>query len=288
MFCHWNDISNGYGFLQISGTRYGTYYGALENDPSDDISLHYSIFDDPLVEDAARNVLEINTPPQISISSECYGPVILHYYQTDCGEFKFREFKKVKKKRYRIKVLNPDCSSVYTIHGSDPNGNYLPSVDGTERLFYPTMKGTHSFTIRQDNKLIAPYGVDAVSKQINVSLFCCLGTTTNPFEERLINGNSNDHITQLNNEDNILLLSAYPNPTPDNIELQLFLIQEEQIKIILTNSFGQTIKTFESSTFDPGEHTLRYDLSDLPSGVYFLNISSKTSKSQSIKLNKID
>ncbi len=70
-------------------------------------------------------------------------------------------------------------------------------------------------------------------------------------------------VSTINNE----ILSVYPNPTIDFITLT----NDENVKSIeLYSLLGRKIRSFEVDR--TGE---RYDVSDLPNGVYFMNIIGK-------------
>lgn len=73
---------------------------------------------------------------------------------------------------------------------------------------------------------------------------------------------------------------VFPNPTDGKFFLSLDALQEYG-KIELYNTIGNVVKTFLEGEF--GKEKLEFDISDIPSGIYFLKISQPNS----IKILKI-
>ena len=70
------------------------------------------------------------------------------------------------------------------------------------------------------------------------------------------------------------IIKFYPNPINSEVTLDLILSEKEDMIIRLINSQGETVKTLENRTFKVGHHTKKYNLSDLPNGIYILSFSS--------------
>lgn len=73
-------------------------------------------------------------------------------------------------------------------------------------------------------------------------------------------------------------LSVYPNPCSTEINLDFFLNDSEKISINLFNSNGQQIKALKNSKMQAGKHNLRFDLSNVPQGMYWIGIQSNQFK----------
>ena len=84
------------------------------------------------------------------------------------------------------------------------------------------------------------------------------------------------------NEYSYSLLSIYPNPTHENVFIDLGSVKTN-IRIILTNSLGKIIqiKQFEKASF------IDLQIGDTPTGFYFLKLETDTEDSRTIKFLKI-
>ena len=179
-----------------------------------------------------------------------------------------------------MKLTNPDCSSLYSWHGKDPNDNFLPLVYGHERLYYPLQNGLHKFTVKQDNHLISnPSGSVSTSKFIDVD-FCCHGpfsieTPCGKFNTDCYISLGQPESVEENDNQNTTNFSIFPNPSSDHFSIQFSLSKKEMIQISLFNSLGRIVKTINSSgEAYPGDHNILVDVSDLPGGVYFLSFQT--------------
>lgn len=71
-------------------------------------------------------------------------------------------------------------------------------------------------------------------------------------------------------KDEIGVANVYPNPTNGKIYLDIYAPQADNIQVQLTDAIGQYIRT-EYLNLGAGMNTRQLDVSDLASGVYFLN-----------------
>lgn len=67
----------------------------------------------------------------------------------------------------------------------------------------------------------------------------------------------------------------YPNPATNNFTIEFNLIDNKNVSIELKNILGQTIKEI-STSLSPGKNSIEIDLSDLPKGVYFVQLQSNS------------
>ena len=77
----------------------------------------------------------------------------------------------------------------------------------------------------------------------------------------------NNYIDQSN-------VSIFPNPAKDNFTLSYSLPQEENTSINLYNSKGQQVKSIQSGILPQGENKINGDVKGLPTGLYFVRITS--------------
>jgi PKD repeat protein len=69
-------------------------------------------------------------------------------------------------------------------------------------------------------------------------------------------------------------LSVYPNPVNGNMRVKMDVYDAAPYNVTLTNMVGQTVANVYSGLMSAGEQQINYDLSDIPAGVYLLNIES--------------
>jgi len=68
-------------------------------------------------------------------------------------------------------------------------------------------------------------------------------------------------------------INIYPNPASDHVTLE-FIAKSREVTISLYNAYGQKIHDIiQSNLLRSGEkHTVQFNVSDLPSGVYYFKI----------------
>lgn len=72
------------------------------------------------------------------------------------------------------------------------------------------------------------------------------------------------------------VLSNYPNPFNDRTIFRFSLSQSEITSITIADCLGREQGVIAHQWFDAGEYTIPYDAADLPSGVYFCRLTTKT------------
>ncbi len=76
------------------------------------------------------------------------------------------------------------------------------------------------------------------------------------------------------NED-ILLLSVYPNPYRQSVTLNYALAQAQYVQITLYDATGKLIKTLYNDRQIAGNYDLRFNAGDLAAGMYFLHLNTE-------------
>jgi len=72
----------------------------------------------------------------------------------------------------------------------------------------------------------------------------------------------------------ISLLQNYPNPFNASTTIRYYIPNKSEISLSIYNLLGQRVETLVEDAQNPGEHTLTWDASHLPSGVYFARLRS--------------
>lgn len=78
------------------------------------------------------------------------------------------------------------------------------------------------------------------------------------------------------------LLNSYPNPFNVSTSIRYVLSVETDLSLNVYDLMGRHIDTIFEGVQEPGEHTAIWDAADLPSGVYFVKLTTRE-KSESIK-----
>ncbi|MEJ5245612.1 MAG: hypothetical protein WHV28_07885 [Bacteroidota bacterium] len=77
---------------------------------------------------------------------------------------------------------------------------------------------------------------------------------------------------------NLPYLSVTPNPIIDELVVELYLVDNDEVTLYITDMQGKTMILDESRKFDKGKYILKYNTSHLTNGVYNLILLSKQMK----------
>lgn len=79
---------------------------------------------------------------------------------------------------------------------------------------------------------------------------------------------------------------AYPNPVKDFVTIDLHSEESGELKVSLFNILGSEVKKWDDLFINPGDQSLKIDLSQFKSGVYILRMT-KSGHAESQVLKKI-
>ncbi len=74
---------------------------------------------------------------------------------------------------------------------------------------------------------------------------------------------------------NLPYLIVAPNPIVDKIGVELYLVEDDEISLYLTDAMGKVIQIASAEKLTKGRHYLTYDASEFASGVYSISCFSK-------------
>lgn len=80
------------------------------------------------------------------------------------------------------------------------------------------------------------------------------------------------YVTRIEDVLNGASLKVFPNPVDENMNVQIEIRQNTNLNISVNNLLGKTI-FMENKDLQEGIQTMNINLKDLPSGIYFLNLS---------------
>lgn len=72
-----------------------------------------------------------------------------------------------------------------------------------------------------------------------------------------------------------LVLSAYPSPVTENLNVVLELNKAESLSIEIYNVIGVQVFSKAETNYASGKNTLQFDFTDLSSGAYFIKVIGK-------------
>ncbi|OFX29435.1 MAG: hypothetical protein A2W90_20630 [Bacteroidetes bacterium GWF2_42_66] len=81
-------------------------------------------------------------------------------------------------------------------------------------------------------------------------------------------------------------LSAYPNPSSDQITIKYILNEPGNVSLSLYDMSGRQLTTIEDACKEKGVHEKRYDVRAFPNGTYYINLIQEGRSSGSCKLIK--
>jgi hypothetical protein len=68
-------------------------------------------------------------------------------------------------------------------------------------------------------------------------------------------------------------VAAYPNPANEQLNINVHMIKTDNVNITLFNSIGQSVMT-ENRNLGTGDNLVQLNTSNLPAGVYFVNVTA--------------
>jgi len=72
------------------------------------------------------------------------------------------------------------------------------------------------------------------------------------------------------------LSQNYPNPFNNSTAISFTIPASGYLTLKIYNSFGAEVSTLINSNFHPGNYTVNWDAADMPSGIYYYRLKSKT------------
>ena len=88
-------------------------------------------------------------------------------------------------------------------------------------------------------------------------------------------------------EQNSGLLKTAPNPFSSTTQISYVIINTEYVSLIVYNELGQNVATLVNGVQEPGKHSVVFNSSGLPVGIYFYQLQYGNSFSDTQKMIKI-
>ena len=128
----------------------------------------------------------------------------------------------------------------------------------------------------QNVKLSAYKGIQLRNASISVSDTMLINVTSGPriiyeLRSQLVTGISDNPSTV---PTGYSLLQNYPNPFNPSTVISYSLPSASNVKLIINNLLGQTVKVLENGFKNAGNYSINLSASDLPSGIYFYKLEA--------------
>lgn len=92
---------------------------------------------------------------------------------------------------------------------------------------------------------------------------------------------------QLNSKEELFNVNIYPNPTKAILNIEIVNYLEGHLQIELVNLLGKTIDIVFQENITRGKTTIRYDISDVTSGIYYLRFIHNANSVMSVSNHKL-
>jgi hypothetical protein len=76
------------------------------------------------------------------------------------------------------------------------------------------------------------------------------------------------------NNNDLLLLNAYPNPFKQQLTIEYNLHESAKVRLRIFNTYGQQVNSLVDEVQIAGPHTVRWDSEEQPEGVYFIRLEA--------------
>ena len=76
----------------------------------------------------------------------------------------------------------------------------------------------------------------------------------------------------------------YPNPFNPETEIIYYLPESSRVKVEVLNSLGEVVSLLDYGYKNEGEHKIKFDGSELSSGMYFCRVYSNEKYKNTIKM----
>ncbi|NUQ82933.1 MAG: T9SS type A sorting domain-containing protein, partial [Bacteroidetes bacterium] len=77
-------------------------------------------------------------------------------------------------------------------------------------------------------------------------------------------------------EEKLVLFQNYPNPFNPTSTIGYYLPESDHVRLEVYDMLGRLVRTLINETIEKGYHTVEFQASDLPSGVYVYQLHSST------------
>lgn len=126
-----------------------------------------------------------------------------------------------------------------------------------------SVQRTYTYTLPASIK-----GVNLDINNLEVVAFIAEG------KQEIITGAEFKIQTSVEEINNVTNFEVYPNPAKDNVQLNFNLNDSKIVKVSVYNTLGAVVFSQNEGTLSSGNHTIDLNVSNLSSGIYYMNIKA--------------
>ncbi|RNC79662.1 MAG: T9SS C-terminal target domain-containing protein [Balneola sp.] len=152
-------------------------------------------------------------------------------------------------------VLIADSTTIYLSSNFGESFEFLTEIDSRITGLYKKPKSSLLYTLSEEELF-----------EVNTQT----GTITSIKKLPV----SNEVVTEVPNS--VVLHQNYPNPFNPVTNITFELNKTEEVKLSIYDVLGRSVATLVDERRSAGLHTLSFDASNLPSGIYFYRLETKT------------
>ncbi len=228
-----------------------------DTDPNDafDPATHYLGFANNSFDDLGSTSLVCETTPVVTADIEPVGaPIVI---AASGGSLS-----------YTVTLTNTTAmTQVITaeINATLPNGNPFGPIQGPQTLPVAANSSIGPVTFTENVPGVAPAGTYTVTL-----------TLTSGGEEIDADSFTFDKVAAVASRANpdFALSSVYPNPMRDAATVAFALPEADAVRLVVYDVLGREVAVLADGVLDAGEHEVRFDGADLPSGVYVVRLNA--------------
>jgi hypothetical protein len=152
-----------------------------------------------------------------------------------------------------LQVLNGEVTHSQKLTGTSVQFSWTPSAAGTQTLYAVGARTSKSGGWGHANDFsvtVAPAGTSGVEQEESPATFS--------------------------------LDQNFPNPFNPSTTFRFTLPQSAEVSLTVLNLIGERVATLLSGQMEPGAHTIRWNASGIPSGMYFYRIEARPETGQTL------
>ena len=138
------------------------------------------------------------------------------------------------------------------------NGREIDMREQTSYEFRMSSSEQDFEQMEQKPGTINPYSPDNEEERFTV--------TVEPYESAITEN------SDVNQPGNVELRQNYPNPFNPSTNVVFYLPEQQPVKVGVYNIVGQQVALLADENYGPGEHSISWDASEMPSGVYIVQL----------------
>ena len=172
---------------------------------------------------------------------------------------------------YKLRVM---AIEKWVIYQSPPGTNGETIFEHVFRRAYPNTAGTQFNGIAGNQQFVFTYKVDPAWRDSSMITVAFIQNDNN--REVLNTGKGTTNLVGIGSNNGIptgySLSQNYPNPFNPVTNIQFGLPASSNVHLAVFDMLGQQVSLIANGKYDAGNHSIEYNASNLPSGIYFYTL----------------